>query len=82
MSVDQKPFHSEGKNLGGGSLSPGPSSTNNDSQPSGTEADVDPEVTWPGVGETGFERGETQRACSSARGPEPSLNTHLSREAF
>lgn len=49
MSVDQKPFHSEGKNLGGGSLSPGPSSTNSDSQPSGTEADVDPEVTWPGV---------------------------------
>ena len=33
-------------------------------------------------GEAGFEPGETQRACSSARGPEPSLNTHLSREAF
>lgn len=44
MSLDQKPFHSEGKDLEGGSLSTGPSSTNSDSHTSGTEADVDPGI--------------------------------------
>ena len=87
--MDQKPFHSEGKDLGGGSLSTGPSSTNSDGHTPGTEADVDPGVVGTqqtsarlAGGEAGFEGGETQGACSSARESEPSLSTCLCREAF